>query len=54
MCVYLQPSGLDSISQTASVCEPGEVFVWCHQFVHGTAECWVITGTARAYRHRFY
>lgn len=50
---YIQPSGLDSIYLTASVCEPVEVFVWPLLSVHNTAECWVITGKARVCRHRF-
>lgn len=51
--LLLQPSGLDSIYLTASVCEPVEVFVWPLLSVHNTAECWVITGKARVCRHRF-
>lgn len=51
--LLLQPSGLDSIYLTASVCEPVEVFVWPLLSVHNTAECWVITGRARVCRHRF-
>lgn len=51
--LLLQPSGLDSKYLTASVCEPGEVFVWPLLSVHNTAECWVITGRAHVCRHRF-
>lgn len=51
--LLLQPSGLDSIYLTASVCEPVKVFAWPLLSVHNTAECWVITGRARVCRHRF-